>query len=824
MLIRAQCRTLRCEKSNASSTTIKMIMYVAFVPSRKILIVLIINVFLSHYAIGFSPLLTNWQPDRLSFALYAERYVGNAKKSEVQSKDFNTESERKTLSLQSNLDERNVYTGSTQEYPKTKKKTVSDGAHKRKPDYIKDVPNTVAWHAGYRVSRLTQKKIQQASINQAHNQQGFTSSSVISTLLQTKPEQVNEVNIMCAFNLSAKALLQSDSRSAKRQRENVELLSHLNGLLELVTLMLASKRLTFRQLANAAWSAAKYTTYIKEFPWEDKIVSKSLTKLSNLLLEIAAEVNKILKLDKHESLKPGELAMIVWAYSAWKPKRIPTGWIWPPTDARMPLATKESSDSFLFERQTIFQSEDDRILRKQETREDHDYDKIAELMGLVARELSDDSHTLNRATSKQQYLKQATWSELANFAWSFAHSECTSNSQDTENFLISISNEASIRLKNPAHGMVPLPRDLSIIAWSLGVQQADNYALGDSLESFCNAICQHEFEYARTPFQFWKPKDLVQLCQALAHAAIDDRKLLAGIYNNAYANLDAFRNWEITILLWAQARLHLTGTIDSIYSEFTSAAVQCLLRRVENNSKVSSGLGPQEQANLAWALTVLEEYKDESESLLKAVFKEAAHENTHMTLEHAHQLWQAMFLLQKEFPEAVAGVPSEFSSWLEARWKEEKSRSKLSSQRHKKLSETLNNMRVAHYNEHDEDIDVAIVLKKESGWTSSASTEHGLSKDIKHRVAVEFDGITHFIRNGKRPLGHTVLKYRLLKQQGWTVVRVPHYEFDKIPTWASMERQRYLQRLLKTHENLKFSGADTSSYKALTPNRKSRFD
>ena len=37
-----------------------------------------------------------------------------------------------------------------------------------------------------------------------------------------------------------------------------------------------------------------------------------------------------------------------------------------------------------------------------------------------------------------------------------------------------------------------------------------------------------------------------------------------------------------------------------------------------------------------------------------------------------------------------------------------------------------------------------------------------------------------------RVLGHTVLKYRLLKKKGWTVVRIPYYEFDKIPFWASM--------------------------------------
>ena len=38
------------------------------------------------------------------------------------------------------------------------------------------------------------------------------------------------------------------------------------------------------------------------------------------------------------------------------------------------------------------------------------------------------------------------------------------------------------------------------------------------------------------------------------------------------------------------------------------------------------------------------------------------------------------------------------------------------------------------------------------------------------------------------------------------------------------ERQRYLQRLLKTHANIKFSEVDVSEYSAMAANRKTRFD
>lgn len=40
----------------------------------------------------------------------------------------------------------------------------------------------------------------------------------------------------------------------------------------------------------------------------------------------------------------------------------------------------------------------------------------------------------------------------------------------------------------------------------------------------------------------------------------------------------------------------------------------------------------------------------------------------------------------------------------------------------------------------------------------------------------------------------------------------------------SQERQRYLQRLLKTHADIRFSDVDISEYKPIVPNRKTRFD
>ena len=76
-----------------------------------------------------------------------------------------------------------------------------------------------------------------------------------------------------------------------------------------------------------------------------------------------------------------------------------------------------------------------------------------------------------------------------------------------------------------------------------------------------------------------------------------------------------------------------------------------------------------------------------------------------------------------------------FYSFVRDSWFREKSRPKLSSKRHKNISKTLDLMGVLHYNEYDEDIDVAIVLKLDSEWNRPA--DKGYGTEIKRKVAVE---------------------------------------------------------------------------------------
>ena len=110
---------------------------------------------------------------------------------------------------------------------------------------------------------------------------------------------------------------------------------------------------------------------------------------------------------------------------------------------------------------------------------------------------------------------------------------------------------------------------------------------------------------------------------------------------------------------------------------------------------------------------------------------------------------------------------------------------------------------------------------------ATAHDEHGgLAVDVLVRlpdgraVAVEVDGPSHFCADDpKRPLGHTRLKRRLLEHAGLEAVSVPYYEWDRIPHWSSMERERYLQRKLGITTRLVYDSGDSSSFAPLEGER-----
>lgn len=82
---------------------------------------------------------------------------------------------------------------------------------------------------------------------------------------------------------------------------------------------------------------------------------------------------------------------------------------------------------------------------------------------------------------------------------------------------------------------------------------------------------------------------------------------------------------------------------NSAIKDFLHTSIATLLQRSKDSDlHTLGGLGSQEQANLAWSLTVLEMYSPNSLELLQHVFH-AASCNDYLQPEHAHQLWQGKY-------------------------------------------------------------------------------------------------------------------------------------------------------------------------------------
>ncbi|GMI05633.1 hypothetical protein TrRE_jg7047 [Triparma retinervis] len=369
----------------------------------------------------------------------------------------------------------------------------------------------------------------------------------------------------------------------------------------------------------------------------------------------------------------------------------------------------------------------------------------------------------------------------------------------------------SFRLVNMS--LVPEVRDMAQLIWSFGTLSEADRTVGQMCAAAVETL-GYLVKRGRTDVGRWSNEDIAMAVAGMCYGRVEDLDLMGRLYEEARGR--TWKDWERVNLCWGVAHFYLGGE---------GGAAGAFVRESVGAIRRGGGLGGDQQAsaNMVWTIAVLEMDDGDSREVAGGVLRDAEGRwrgGEVMEKEHAHQLYQAR--LVTDWMEGMIG--EDFERHLKEAWDREKGRPKMSSRSHLQLSKVLSLMGINHQNEHDEDIDVALVLDNGSGWSRIDS--EGSSGNTY--VAVEYDGPDHFTYNGKKSLGHTNLKYRVLKKRGWAVVRVPYYVWDRIPFWASMERQRYLQRLLKTDKAIKFSGQDKSEYKkpekSVWLNRVSRFD
>ena len=86
------------------------------------------------------------------------------------------------------------------------------------------------------------------------------------------------------------------------------------------------------------------------------------------------------------------------------------------------------------------------------------------------------------------------------------------------------------------------------------------------------------------------------------------------------------------------------------------------------------------------------------------------------------------------------------------------------------------------------------------GWNHDEITDAGLSSTRRSmKVAVEFDGPTHYLLGGASgritPNGATSFKRRLLRILGWEVISIPYFEWNEVRS-SKETREAYLRTKL----------------------------
>jgi hypothetical protein len=463
---------------------------------------------------------------------------------------------------------------------------------------------------------------------------------------------------------------------------------------------------------------------------KEQRVVRTVEMIANQLLDCTCPSSSVDLSKRKIGMNQVEMSMVFWAFAILFPRHIPAGWELPPRVGLMEgtrmgntrLDDDLDDETIIFE--TLQDSKDVNVAR--ETNQPRSI--VDQLFDAMATRMVE---PVSPKQGDSTLLQKCEWKELSTIAWSFAYrGYCQGPS--AQMLILNLVVLAISRIENNINERNKmLPRDAAVIAWALGTMQSDCHILSDPLEKFVNTVGEYVIDkLLERPLMNWKSADCVQMAIALGHGRLDQKDLLREIYREALISLKEtleqakegehgqvnkpFLDFEIVVLLWVQARLYLTADLGDIFDEFAEIVPQMILYRMhllhDNGGDKSLHfiqqalnrlrLGSQEQANLVWSLTVLEKYHSNyAVELLGKIFSAysaSCKDGNLIPLEHAHQLWQSIVILQHECPQAVKHVDSATMKFLQSTWNREKARKKSSSARHRALSQTLNFMGVKH--------------------------------------------------------------------------------------------------------------------------------
>jgi very-short-patch-repair endonuclease len=214
--------------------------------------------------------------------------------------------------------------------------------------------------------------------------------------------------------------------------------------------------------------------------------------------------------------------------------------------------------------------------------------------------------------------------------------------------------------------------------------------------------------------------------------------------------------------LWAAATLGWQAAAGLMRCALEAAAV-----------RVAPSMNAQDVANALWALATLgwQANTEKTAAVLQEVVKELLCDSgcLHLSTAHLSQLLQAHLASQ------VLGL-----GWIT-------------------LPESILHVAVKAYREQAQKVAVSKGQREVGECLRRLGVSHELecitadglfSIDlavVDRRIAIEFDGPSHFTRNTLEPLGHTRLRDRLLSAMGWRVVSIPFFDWGRLQQPAQMD-------------------------------------
>ncbi|KAH7435254.1 hypothetical protein KP509_06G056200 [Ceratopteris richardii] len=309
---------------------------------------------------------------------------------------------------------------------------------------------------------------------------------------------------------------------------------------------------------------------------------------------------------------------------------------------------------------------------------------------------------------------------------------------------------------------------LSNIAWALS-KVGGNILYSSEMDLIADAILSNVSELNSQNIA-----NTLGAYSSMQHAA---PKLFACLCDRAVEVLEEFSSQELAQVLWAHAEL--TQPADPLLDALDNI---CLLSDKEYSNPFAYARSDH-LANLGWSYAVLNQIHRPSFKCIWKMLECSLNQNADgkgdmtccLSTWHLSQIHQVNLCLQYDDLSQSSILLKDAAAKA---WEIQKRQSWSSSQYQKDVKwhlVSLGQNWVAEYNGADYSLDFALPEKK---------------------IAIEIDGPSHFIRNTGLPLGHTLMKRRLLSQAGWRVLPISYEVWEELD--GEVEQRSFLKNLLTT--------------------------